>query len=80
MSLRRKLFGVWCGFAICFWLIAIFGGDGSLIVLKFQVGGWRAAYVHLAITLALAVGIPMAVFLIGRAAFWVGEHIRTKAN
>jgi hypothetical protein len=57
MSLRRKLFKVWCGFTVLWWLICIFGGDGNLILLKFQIGGWRAAYVHLAMTTVIAVGL-----------------------
>jgi hypothetical protein len=78
MSLRRKLFRVWCGLTIIVWLIAIFGGDGGRIVLKFQVGGWREAYVHFAITLVLAGGIPLMVLLIGRAAFWIGDQFSQK--
>jgi hypothetical protein len=78
MSLRRKLFRVWCGLTIIVWLIAIFGGDGGRIVLKFQVGGWRAAYVHFAITLVLAGGTPLIVLLIGRAAFWIGDQFSQK--
>jgi hypothetical protein len=64
MSLRRKLFGLWCG-------LTVFDGHGALLLLKFQVGGWRAAYVQLAITLLMGVGTPLIVLLIGRAAFWM---------
>ncbi len=67
MSVRRKLFGIWCGFTALWWLFGIFGGDGSLILLKFQNGGWRAAYVHLVLTVLIAASIPAAVLLIGRA-------------
>jgi hypothetical protein len=70
MSLRRKLFQVWCCFTVLWWLVCIFGGDGGLILLKFQVGGWRAAYVHLAVTFLIAVGIPVAVLLLGRVIVW----------
>ena len=77
MSLRRKLFRVWCGLTIVL-LIAIFGGDGSLIALKFQVGGWRAAYVHLALTVIMAVGLPLTVLLISRAAFWISDQFRAQ--
>jgi hypothetical protein len=80
MSLRRKLFRVWCGFTVVFWLLGIFAGDGSLIVLKFQNGGWRAAFVHLAITLVLALGVPLIVLLLGRAVFWIGDLARVKTN
>jgi hypothetical protein len=80
MSLRRKLFAVWCGLTIVLWLIAIFGGDASLIALKFELGGWRAAYVHLALTVIMAVGIPLTVFLIGRAAFWINDSLGLNRN
>jgi hypothetical protein len=75
MNLRRKLFSVWCGFTIMIWLIAIFGGDGARILLKFQAGGWRAAYVQFVFTLVLAGGIPLMVLLIGRAAFWISDQL-----
>jgi hypothetical protein len=74
MSLRRKLFWVWFGVTIVWWLFGIFGGDGALIVLKLHVGGWRAAYVHLTLTLVIALGVPLLVFLAGRAAFWIGDQ------
>jgi hypothetical protein len=81
MSLRRKLFKVWCGFTVLWWLICIFGGDGNLILLKFQIGGWRAAYVHLAMTTVIAVGVPIAVLLIGRVVVWgLESRIRTEAD
>jgi hypothetical protein len=72
--LRRKMFGVWCGFTALWWLICIFGGDGNLILLKFQLGGWRAAYVHFAMTTLIAVGVPVAVLLIGRVVAWALEN------
>jgi hypothetical protein len=74
LSLRRKLYRAWCGFTVVWWLIAILGGDASLIVLKFQMGGWRAAYVHLALTVIIAVGIPLTVLLIGRTVFWISDR------
>jgi hypothetical protein len=81
MSLRRKLFKVWCGFTVLWWLICIFGGDGNLILLKFQIGGWRAAYVHLAMTTVISVGVPIAVLLIGRVVVWgLESRIRTEAD
>jgi hypothetical protein len=70
MSLRRKLFAVWCGFTVVWWLVGIFGGDGTRLVLKFRVGGWRAASVLFVMTLVMAVGIPLTILLLGRAAFW----------
>jgi hypothetical protein len=81
MSLRRKLFKVWCGFTVLWWLIGIFGGDGSLILLKFQTGGWRGAYVHFAVTTLIAVGVPLAVLLLGRVVVWgLESRIRTETN
>ena len=77
MSLRRKMFRVWCGFTVLWWLICIFGGDGSLILSKFQIGGWRAAYVHFAVTTLIAVGIPLAALLTGYVLlFWVPQRCR----
>jgi len=74
MSLRRKLFGVWCGFTVVWWLIGFFGGDGTRLVLKFQVGGWRAAAVLLVMTVVMAVGIPLTILLLGRAALWTADQ------
>jgi hypothetical protein len=76
MSLRQKLFGAWCGFSLLWWSIGIFAGDGSLILLKFQKGGWRGAYVHLALTVLIVVGVPLAVLLIGRVVFWGVDRFR----
>jgi hypothetical protein len=78
MDLRRKLFWIWCGVTIIFWLSGILDGDGSRIALKFQVGGWRAGYLHLAIALVVAVGIPLMVLLFGRAAFWIRDQFARK--
>ena len=81
MSLGRKMFRVWCGFTALWLLIAIFGGDGNLILSKFQIGGWRAAYVHFALTTLIVVGVPVAVLLIGRVVVWAVENrIRTSAK
>jgi hypothetical protein len=46
--------------------------------LKFQVGGWRAAYLHFAIALVVAVGIPLMVLLFGCAAFWIRDQFARK--
>lgn len=65
MNFRRKLFILWCGFTV-FWLLWMIVSDGSLVLLKFRVGGWRAAYVHFTLTALFAVAIPVAVLLLGR--------------
>jgi hypothetical protein len=81
MSLRRSLFNVWCGFTVLWWLICIFGGDGNLILLKLQIGGWRAAYAHFAITTLIAVGVPVAALVIGRVIVWgLESRIRTNTD
>jgi hypothetical protein len=80
MSLRRKLFRVWCGLTVVLWLLPIFDGDASLIALKFRVGGWRAAYVQFALTVIMAAVIPLTVLLIGRAAFWIRDQFRLNRN
>jgi len=80
MSMRRKLFRIWCGLTVVFWLLPIFDGDASLIALKFRVGGWRAAYVHFSLTVIMAVVIPLTVLLIGRTAFWIGDWFQLKWN
>jgi hypothetical protein len=78
MSLRRKLFRIWCGVTIVWWLFGIFDGDGARLVLKFQVGGWRAAYLHLALALAIAVVVPLTVLLASRAGFWISDQFSPK--
>jgi hypothetical protein len=64
MSLRRKLLWTWCGFTIMWWLWGLVS-DGSLVLQKFQVGGCRSAYVHFAVTLVIALVVPLTVLLIG---------------
>jgi hypothetical protein len=78
MSVRRELFRLWCVLTVLVWFAAIFGGDRALIVLKFQAGGWRAAFVHLTFVLIIAVVIPLVVLLIGRAAFWIIDRLSQK--
>src|SRR5258708_39105147 len=80
MNLRRTLFRVWCGCTFLWWLIPLFGGDGNRILLKFQMGGWRGAYLHLALTVLIAVGIPVAALLVGRAVLWRKGRFHEKLN
>jgi hypothetical protein len=70
MSLQRKLLWTWLGFTFLWWLFAL-APDGSVLVLKFQVGGWREAYIHVVLFLVMGIGVPLIVFLIGWAALWV---------
>jgi hypothetical protein len=78
MNLRRRLFGIWCGLSALWWLIAVFGGDGRLILLKFQIGGWRAAYVHFVVTALIAVAVPAVMLLIGRLFSWSVDRFSEK--
>jgi hypothetical protein len=76
MTLRRKLFIVWCGFTVL-WLLWATASDGSLVLLKFRVGGWRAAYVHFTLTVLIAVAVPAVALLLGRIVLWAASRIRT---
>jgi hypothetical protein len=78
MNFRRKLLIVWCSFAVLSLLWAI-ANDDSLILLKFRVGGWRAAYVHFTLTVLIAVA-PLAALLLGRIVLWAANRIRTPPN
>ena len=78
MNFRRKLFIVWCSFSVLLLLWAI-ASDGSLIFLKFRVGGWRATYVHFTITVLIAVA-PLAALLLGRIVLWAANRIGTPPN
>jgi hypothetical protein len=80
MDLRRKLFGVWCGFTVIWLLLAVFGGDGSRILLKFKQGGWRGAYVHVVLTILIAVVIPLTTLLVGRGVLWIAGRFSVKSN
>jgi hypothetical protein len=70
MSLRRKLLWIWLGFTVLWWLLGL-ASDGSHLVLKFQVGGWRAAYVHVVLFLVMLIGVPLTVFLLGWGVLWI---------
>jgi len=74
MNFRRKLLLAWGIFTAC-WLLCGVISDGSLILLKLRVGGWRAAYVHIALTIFVAVGVPAFVLLIGRFILWIWESL-----
>jgi len=70
ITLRRKLLWVWLGFTVLWWLFGL-ATDGSRLVLKFQVGGWRGAYVQLVLFLIVSIGVPLVVFLLGWALLWI---------
>jgi hypothetical protein len=76
MNLRRRLFIVWCGFTVL-WLLWGIVSDGGLVLLKFQVGGWRAAYGHFTLTILIAVAVPAVALLLGRIVLWAASRIRT---
>lgn len=76
----RKLFFLWC-IATAIWLcIGIFGGDGAIILKKFQVGGWRAAYVHVGLTILIAVIAPATVLALGWLTLRVAGRLGAKSN
>jgi hypothetical protein len=68
MNLRHRWFVAWLCFTAVWWLLVIFDGNGALILLKFRIGGWRAAFVHFVLTVLIAVVVPAAVLLLG----WIG--------
>jgi hypothetical protein len=60
MRIRTWMFAVWGVSALLFWSL----GDASRVALKYQVGGWRTAYLHffLSVVFALLVAfIPAAI-------------------
>ena len=78
MNLHRKLHRVWCGLTILLLLLGIIGVDASLIALKFRVGGWRAAYVQLALAVIMLVGIPLTLLFVSRVAFRIHDQFRAQ--
>jgi hypothetical protein len=72
MSLRSKLFWLWCVTALIFWS----AGDASRVALKYQVGGWRAAYVHFFISLGLASVVALVPVLISLMGLWIASQVR----
>lgn len=73
MNPQRRLFWAWCGFALLWWLWGL-ASDGPLIALKFQFGGWRAAFVRLTLFLMIGIGLPLVLLLIG----WIALRLRRK--
>jgi hypothetical protein len=51
--------------------------DAGRVALKFQVGGWRASYVHFIISLTFAMAVALIPVAIGFVAVRV---VRRKAN
>jgi|HubBroStandDraft_6_1064221.scaffolds.fasta_scaffold2029543_2 hypothetical protein len=79
MNLRRKLFMIWCGFTVL-WLVWGIVSDGGLVLLKYQAGGWRAAYMHLTLTVLIAVAIPLAMLFLGRIVLWTASRMNGKTD
>jgi hypothetical protein len=53
--------------ALLFWS----AGDASRVALKYSVGGWRAAYVHLIVSVALAFLVALVPVLISLIVFLI---------
>ena len=80
MRVRRILFSLWCWITSFVWVALIFGGDGERILLKMQVGGWRAAYLHITFAILVAVVVPLIVLAAGWGMFRFIDRFRAKAN
>ena len=74
MGLRSKLFWMWCTVVVAWWLVS----DAGRIALKFQIGGWRAAYVPFLLSLAIGLVIVIVPVLIGRIGFRVAGRVETR--
>jgi hypothetical protein len=79
MTLRRKLFIVWCSFTVL-WLLWGIVSEGGMTLLKFRAGGWRAAYVHFTVTVLIALAGPAVILLLGRIVFWSTSRLNRKAE
>jgi hypothetical protein len=74
MNPQRKLFWAWCGFTFLWWL-GWLASDGVLfIVLNFQFGAWRDAFLYLTLFLMVGIGVPLVLLLIG----WIALRLRRK--
>jgi hypothetical protein len=63
---------LWQVTALIFWG----AGDASRAALKYQIGGWRAACVHLLISIAFASVVALVPVLISLAGFWIAGWLR----
>lgn len=73
MRVRTWLLGVWGFFALLLWSLR----DASRVALKYQVGGWHAAYIHLLMSGTYALLLAFVPVAIG----WIVVLIlRRKAN
>lgn len=61
MRVRIWLLGIWGFSALLFWS----WGDASRVALKYQVGGWHAAYTHLLISMTYALLLALIPLAIG---------------
>ena len=73
MKVRTRLLWVWGFLAVIFWSL----GDASRVALKYQVGGWRAAYVHLTLSVIFALIVSFVTMASGWLAVVVFRRIRT---
>jgi MFS family permease len=79
MVTRHRLFQIWSTLTVLWWLGAVFG-NGSLILLKFTLGGWRAAFAPFVVTVLIAVGVPVAILFAGWIVTWIAEVPRGPSN
>ena len=79
MITRHRLFQIWCSLTALWWLGAIFV-NGSLILLKFTLGGWRAAFVPFVVTVLIAVIVPVAILFAGWIVTWIVESLGGSAR
>ena len=75
MNPQRKLFWAWCAFTLLWWLCCLASDWGGLLIaLNFQFGGWRDGFLHLILFLAVGIGAPLVLLLIG----WIALRLRRK--
>jgi hypothetical protein len=77
MNLRHQWFAAWLCFTALWWSLIIFDGDGALILLKFRLGGWRAAFVYSVLTVLIGVTVPGTVLLLGWIGIWAARKFKS---
>jgi hypothetical protein len=77
INLRHPWFAAWLCFSALWWLLPIFDGDVALILLKFRIGGWRAAFVHSVVTVLIGFAVPVTVLLLGWIGIWTARKFKS---